>query len=318
MSDIFTSNMLFGENKEETPEQEFSLPIENGSSENQLINIEIDRLVDFRNKQPFSYSDEDYEELKESINKYGIFESILVRPIEDNKYEIINGHHRVKCARELGIPSVSATVNYSLDDIKANYMVLELTLKQRKNIPPCEKGRAYKLQLELLKKMKVENRDNISNDNDLEDTVHSEQLDSIDELSNNSPDGRTTIQRLIRLAELIPELQLKVDNKFIPILAGVELSYINAEEQILINNFIDNNNYKLKVPQAEKLRAKKGELTEDEIINIINGKAKKKKEVKFTGKLKKNTYSKYKDKFADDDEFDSLIDQLLEDYFNNF
>ena len=63
----FTSNMLFGENNNDTPEQEFSLPIENGSSENRIINIETNKLVDFREGQPFSYSDEDYQELKERM-----------------------------------------------------------------------------------------------------------------------------------------------------------------------------------------------------------------------------------------------------------
>ncbi len=314
----FTSNMLFGENNNDTPEQEFSLPIENGSSENRIINIETNKLVDFREGQPFSYSDEDYQELKESIQKNGIYEPIIVREIEDNMYEIINGHHRVKCARELNINTVTAIVKNCEDTNKANYMLLEMTLKQRKDIPPCEKGFAYKKQLELLKKIKNGKSSNNSDSNELEATVHSEQLDSIDELSNNSPDGRTTIQRLIRLTELINELQIKVNKKELSILAGVEISYISTEEQYVIYNFIENNSLKLTVFQAEKLRASKGEITEDEIDNIINGKKKKKVEPKFTGKIKKNTYSKYKDKFSNDDEFDSLIDKLLEDYFNNF
>lgn len=313
----FTSNMLFGENNN-SPEQEFSLPIENGSSENKIINIEINRLIDFREGQPFSYSDEDYEELKESIQKNGIYNPILVREIENNMYEIIDGHHRVQCAKELNIDTVTAIVKDCEDNNKANYMLLELTLKQRKDIPPCEKGFAYKKQLELLKKMKSEKTGNSSNTNELGATVHSEQLDSIDELSNNSADGRTTIQRLIRLTELINELQIKVNKKELSILAGVELSYISKEEQNIIFNFIESKSLKLTVPQAEKLRASKGEITEDEIDTIINGKKKKKVEPKFTGKIKKNTYSKYKDKFSNDDEFDSLIDKLLEDYFNNF
>lgn len=308
MANEFTRDMLFGGRKVE---------IENEQIENKVINIEVEKLVDFRKGQPFSYSNQDYQELKESIKSNGIYEPILVRQIEDNKYEIINGHNRVKCAKELGIQTVTAIVKYCPDDIKANYMLLEMTLKQRKNIPPCEKGKAYKLQLELLKKMKLENSNKSSNANDLGATVQNEQVDSIDELSCNSPDGRTTIQRLIRLTELIPELQEKVNNKQVPLLAGVELSYINVNEQDIINKFIDDNNYKLKVPQAEKLRARKGEITEDEIINILMNKNQKKKQIKFTGKIKKDTYTKYKDKFSNDDDFDILIDKLLSEYFEN-
>ena len=307
MSNEFTRDILFGGKK-----------ANDEKIENKIINIEINKLVDFREGQPFSYSNEDYEELKESIQKNGIYEPIIVRQIENNMYEIINGHHRVKCARELNINTVTAIVKNCKDNNKANYMLLELTLKQRKDIPPCEKGFAYKKQLELLKEIKNEKSSNASNTNELRATVHSEQLDSIDELSGNSTDGRTTIQRLIRLTELINELQIKVNKKELSILAGVELSYISPEEQNIIFNFIESNSLKLTVPQAEKLRLAKGEITEDEINNIINGKKKKKTETKFTGKIKKNTYSKYKDKFSNDDEFDSLIDKLLEDYFNNF
>lgn len=308
MANEFTRDMLFGGKKTET---------ENEKSRNKVIDIDVEDLINFREGQPFSYSDGDYQELKESIKVNGIYEPILVRQIEDNKYEIINGHNRVKCAKELGIQNVTAIVKHCPDDTKANYILLEMTLKQRKNIPPCEKGSAYKLQLELLKKMRSEKLDKDGNINDLEETVQSEQLDSIDELSSNSPDGRTTIQRLIRLTELIPELQEKVNNKQVPLLAGVELSYINVNEQDIINKFIEDNNYKLKVPQAERLRARKGEITADEIINILMNKKKKKKEPKFTGKIKKDTYTKYKDKFSNDDDFDILIDKLLSEYFEN-
>lgn len=308
MENEYTRDMLFGGKKAE---------VKNEQSQNKIINIEIEKLVDFRKGQPFSYSDEDYEELKQSIKENGILEPILVRDIGNNNYEIINGHHRVKCAKELGINEITAVIKKCDDDTKANYMLLEMTLKQRKNIPPCEKGNAYKLQLELLKKIKLNNLDKVNNDNGLEATVQSEQLDSIDELSTNSPDGRTTIQRLIRLTELIPQLQEKVNNKQIPLLAGVELSYINTDEQDIINKFIDDNNYQLKVPQAEKLRASKGEITEDEIINILMSKQKKKRQPKFTGKIKRNTYKKYKDKFSDDDDFDILIDKLLSEYFED-
>lgn len=44
---------------------------------------------------------------------------------------------------------------------------------------------------------------------------------------------------------------------------------------------------------------------------------KKEKETKFTGKIKKDTYTKYKDKFNNDDDFDILVDKLLSKYFDN-
>jgi len=50
---------------------------------------------------------------------------------------------------------------------------------------------------------------------------------------------------------------------------------------------------------------------------ILQGKVHKEKVIKFTGKIKKDTFKKYKDKFSSDDEFDTLINELLEKHFNN-
>ena len=43
----------------------------------------------------------------------------------------------------------------------------------------------------------------------------------------------------IRLTELIKELQKKVNEEIIPIRAGVEISYLNKQEQEIINSLLD-------------------------------------------------------------------------------
>ena len=83
-----------------------------------------------------------------------------------------------------------------------------------------------------------------------------------------------------------------------------------------INDIIEETNIKLSTNQAEKLRAERGTITRDNVLEIIKGKPKK-KEDKFTGKLLKNTYKKYKDKFANDKEFSELIDILLENHYQD-
>ena len=57
-------------------------------------------------------------------------------------------------------------------------------------------------------------------------------------------------------------------------------------------------------------------------FEIIEGKryqslTPKKKEDKFTGRLTKNIFKKYKDKFANDKEFSELIDILLENHYKD-
>lgn len=293
MTEQITKDMIFGKKKTvETKENH----IEEISK-----NIEIDKLVDFRKGQPFSMYDETkLENMKESIRINGVITPIIVRPIENNKYEIIAGHNRVRCAKELGHTTIKADI-IECDDDKATLIMLDTNLCQRDKIPPVEKGYAYKLQLETIKKIGVQ----------------CEHLKSIDELSEKSKDGRTTIQRLIRLTELIKELQEKVNTSEISILAGVELSYINVDEQQIINNFISDNKIKISINQAELLRANKGEITEETLQEILQGKVHKEKVIKFTGRIKKATFKKYKDKFNSDEEFDTLINELLEKHFNN-
>lgn len=293
MAEQITKDMIFGKKK--------NIDIAENHIEESVKNIEIDKLVDFRKGQPFSMYDEiKLENMKESIRINGVITPIIVRPIENNKYEIIAGHNRVRCAKELGHTTIKADI-IECDDDKATLIMLDTNLCQRDKIPPVEKGYAYKLQLETIKKIGVQ----------------CEHLKSIDELSEKSKDGRTTIQRLIRLTELIKELQEKVNTSEISILAGVELSYINVDEQQIINNFISDNKIKISINQAELLRANKGEITEETLQEILQGKVHKEKVIKFTGRIKKATFKKYKDKFNSDEEFDTLINELLEKHFNN-
>lgn len=173
--------------------------LENKEDTNNIKNIETSKMVEFRLGQPFSlYTKEKMEQMKESISRNGILSPIIARQIEDDKYEIIAGHNRVKCARELDIKTVP-TMIVDVDDDNAKLIMLETNLCQRDDIPPVEKGMAYKLQLETLKKIREK------------EATHIEQGYSIEKVAEQSGDSRATIQRLIRLTELIEPLQTKVN-----------------------------------------------------------------------------------------------------------
>lgn len=302
MADL-RKEMIFGTQKKKDNEQNTNKELNNIKNIEQL---EVSRMVDFREGQPFSlYSVEKMEQMKESILRNGILVPIIVRKIENDKYEIIAGHNRVRCARELGMVTVPATI-VDVDDNVAKLIMLETNLCQRDNIPPTEKGLAYKIQLEILKKMREEG------------AVPVGQGYSIEELSEKVEESMTNIKRLIRLTELIKPLQDKVNANLdqVSIRAGVELSYINPEEQEIINKVLDENNLKLKISQAETLRSMSGEITEKNILELFITKNKEKTK-KFTGKLNKETLKKYKEKFSSDDDFNQLVDKLLEEHFKN-
>ena len=299
--------------KQELQESEEQKNLINNKQEITMIDINL--LDEFNNHIFSAISQNKFEELKESVARSGVLSPIIVRKKQD-RYEIISGHNRTRCCKELNIKEIPAIIK-DYDDDMAELIMIETNLAQRENILPCEKGLAYKKRLEILKKIRKENGAKTSNDNDLLETTPMEQEEySVEKLANESEDSRATIQRLIRLTELNSDLKSKVNSDLIGIRAGVELSYIKPEEQIIVNEIIDENNLKLTTAQAQKLRAVYGTITRDNVMEIIKGKPKK-KEDKFTGRLLKNIFKKYKDKFANDKEFSELIDILLENHYKN-
>lgn len=79
----------------------------------QLIKLKVKDLVPAK----WNYKENDHktlEALKANIAKNGQLESIIVRELPNNKYEVVNGNHRLEVFKSLEIKEVDA---YSLGDI---------------------------------------------------------------------------------------------------------------------------------------------------------------------------------------------------------
>lgn len=266
---------------------------------NNIIEIELNKLVAFRKRQPFSMYDEiKKQEVLESIRKSGVLVPIIVRKIDDNKYEIISGHNRVECSKELQLSTIPAQI-VNCDDDKATLIMIDTNLCNRDKIPPIEKGYAYKMKMDILK-----NNHNLSKINGLVENSHDENNTSL-----------AQIYRYIRLTELIKPLQNKVNLEQINFMAGVEISYLSNEEQEIINQVLEEEQIKLTLIQAQKLRLKRNSITYEIVLNIL--KNEKNKVEKFTGKLDKQVFKEYKSRFNSDKEFNILIKKLLDDYFKS-
>ena len=284
---------------DKTPEKEEKAEVPKIENTNNIINIEINKLVAFRKRQPFSMYDETKkQEVLESIKENGVLVPIIVRKIENDKYEIISGHNRVDCSKELGLSTISAQI-VDCDDNKATLIMIDTNLCNRDKIPPVEKGYAYKIKMEILK-----NNPNISNINEFNDNSQF-----------GTEDGKTQIYRYIRLTELIKTLQEKVNNEIIPFNAGVELSFLSKQEQEIINQVIEDEQIKLSLVQAQKIRLKKNNITYELVLKILRNE--KIKVEKFTGKLNKQVFKEFKNRFSSDKEFSNLVKKLLDDYFRS-
>ena len=115
-----------------------------------VVEIEIERLRDFKN-HPFKVqADSQMKELQESIKKYGILNPLIVRPRPEVFYEIISGHRRKYAAQQLKYTKVPVIIRYMIEE-DAIISMVDANL-QRERISPSEKAFAYKMKYDVLKR----------------------------------------------------------------------------------------------------------------------------------------------------------------------
>ena len=224
--------------------------------------IDIDVIHMFKN-HPFKVlDDEKMSDLVESIRVNGILSPVLVRPDGEDSYEMISGHRRMHAAKIVGLTMIPAIVREMSDDEAIVYMVDSNI--QREELLPSEKAFAYKMKMDAVKR----GAGRPSKENSCQNGTN---YRADYELSNQVGESARTIQRFIRLTELIPELLDMVDSKRLQFTAGVEISYIDKEIQQWICEYIHENG-NVKQNQIVILRQEllNGAITQSQLIDILN------------------------------------------------
>lgn len=221
-----------------------------------LMNIKLEKLHPFKSHPYKVLDDESMTELVESIKEYGFLNRIIVRPLEEkqDEYEIISGHRRVHAAELLEIKEAPAVVHF-IDRDQATILMVDSNC-QRENLTLMEKARSYRMKADALfhqgqscGQTGHKSRDNVSD------------VDS----------GRT-VQRLIRLTYLVPELQQFVDTGKMKMLLAYELSFLNEEAQRDIVDRIDETESFPSHAQARRMRAafEEGKLDYNAVTEIMS------------------------------------------------
>ena len=164
--------------------------------------LKIDDLHPFPDN-PFRLVEDDLlMELSESIKEFGVVTPIITRPKEDgNGYEVIAGQRRVRASQLAGIETIPAFV-LPLDRDKAIITLVDSNI-QRENILPSERAFAYKMKLEAMKRQGYRT--------DLTSSQVGTKLRTDETVALGFGIGKTTVQRYIRLTELIPPILQMVD-----------------------------------------------------------------------------------------------------------
>jgi ParB family chromosome partitioning protein len=189
------------------------------------VNIPVSKLRPFEG-HPFKVKDdEEMNTLIESVQTQGILSPLIVRLIENtDEYEVISGHRRLHAVVKAGITEVPALI-YALDRDAAAIVLVDSNL-HREHILPSEKAFAYKMKADAMNhkgwRTDLTSGQVVPKSDDNRTTA---------QIGADTGDSYKTVQRYIRLTNLIPEILKYVDDGRISFTPAVELSYLNEQEQ---------------------------------------------------------------------------------------
>lgn len=207
--------------------------------------------------------DEDMRKLVDSIRENGVLTNLTVRRRAEGGYEIISGHRRFHAAQRAGLDKVKVQVR-DIDDDQAIIDMVDSNI-QREHISPMEKAKAYAMKLNAIKHQ--------GSRTDLTSGQIVQKL-SVEKVAEGTTDGYKTIQRFIRLNNLVPDLQKKVDDGSLKFNPAVELSYLSPTEQNDFLDYIESQSCSPSLSQAQKLKtaSKEGALDHSKLLEIMDTK----------------------------------------------
>ncbi|MBS6398466.1 MAG: ParB/RepB/Spo0J family partition protein [Firmicutes bacterium] len=215
-----------------------------------------DKLTPFA-KHPYQVrEDAAMDELTESIRVHGILSPLLARP-KGEGYELVSGHRRRLAAQKLGLSTVPVLVREMTDD-EAVILMVDSNL-QRENLLPSEKAFAYKMKLEAMKHQGKATSGQLV------------QKLSVEKVADEANENYKTVQRYIRLTNLVPPLLQMVDDGRIAFSPAVELSYLTRDEQAELWDLIGREDATPSLSQSLRMKqlSREAKLTPEVLYAIL-------------------------------------------------
>lgn len=261
-----------------------------------IFDIPLSEIDDFPGHPYRVLDDEDMQNLMESIKDRGVITPAMVRKKDDGRYEMISGHRRKHASERLGLETLRCeVVEVSRDEA---IILMVDSNAQRSEILPCDKGRAFKMKLEALKRQ--------GQRTDLTSTPAACKLkgETADIVGKQAGESGDQVRRFIRLTYLIKELQDFVDKGQMKMRPAVELSYLDEETQRDVVDRIDETEAFPSHDQAIRIRRayENGEIDYDKVRDIMD-EEKPNQKPKFTfsfDRLKPYIPKDYSDSKAED------------------
>ena len=267
----------------------------------QVQQIPVSELFPFKN-HPFKVLDDDsMTRTVESISQFGVLAPLIARPRPEGGYEIISGHRRKHAAELANLDTVPVIVR-NMEDDAATILMVDSNL-QREHILPSERAFAYKMKLDAIKNQGARS--------DLTSSQVGTKLRTDDMVAQGFGVGKTTVQRFIRLTELIPPILQMVDEEKIALTPAVELSFLRKEEQEKLLITMESEEATPSLSQAQRMKSlsQSGRLDMDTIFAIMTEeKGNQKETIKFSA----DRIRKYFPKNTTPKQMEDFIIRLLE------
>jgi len=287
--------------------------------------IAIANLVPYAN-HPFKlYQGRRSEALINSVRESGVLTPIIVRPQGEN-YEILSGHNRVEAAKTVGLTMIPAIVRDGLSEDEARLIVTVTNLIQRSFSDLTHSERAAALS-EHYNAIKSQGRrtdiltslSTLLGEDETCATVY-HKLKARDVISKTYGISGTVVAQYLRVAQLVPSLQARLDNSEFALRAAVELSYLSHDTQEKLDKILAPDSHRIEVRMAAELREADekahGKLNKTQIERIIS-KSKSAETSSRPVRIEKTLLSQYFDEEKTDDEISDTIAKALDAWFAN-
>ena len=265
--------------------------------------LDISKLVPFSGHPLKVRDDEEMEKTVDSIKQFGVLNPVIVRPMDNGLFEIVSGHRRCHASALAGLESVPGIVR-NLDDDEATILMVDSNL-QRETILPSERAMALKMKYDAIKHQGARH--------DITSCQLGTKLRTDELLAEGTNESARTIQRYMKLNDLIPELLDMVDDKRISFNPAVELAYIPQEKQ---KEFLVAMDYAQSTPslsQAQRIKklSQEGMCTLEAMCAVMD---EEKKPELDNVVLKQNVLKKYFPKSYTPKQMEDQIIKLLDQW----
>ena len=265
------------------------------ATKEEVIEVNLSDLHTFKNHPFRVVDDEKMQETVESIKERGVLVPGIVRRRINGGYEIISGHRRKRACELAGLTTMPVFVRDLTDD-EAVIVMVDSNI-QREEILPSEKAKAYKMKYEAMKHQGVSKGEG----------------SSLEQMSEELGESKTTIQRYITIADMNDNLLKMIDDKKIGLTQGVTISSLSDNEQQKLSDIIEETSVVPSLAQSSEIKdmSKKGTFEENLVKALLtNRPVAKKKNIT----IKADKIKDYIPEAYSEEQIVSLIISLLDEW----